>query len=277
MNLEELKNIISCSSSNIIRKYGKELFLGGAVSSIKGRKIDNVYHIYGDVINSINFTHYKTHIKIDLLNKKLIGTNCSCDDFTENSIHGYNFMCPHLSATAYKFFDSVYKKSNIKRTANMESKKTHINIGIKIISILNNNILNFKVEFKLEEKHKYLITDLKDFILNLKLMKPFFLNNQFVYNPSKFDIAPSDIKILNFIKQHAHKNTTDSGRALTVEPEKLSEFLKCAENKKIQFKYNGLEYPVTIVKANLPVSFTLKTENDFFILTTHKKIAYTPN
>nr|WP_269144182.1 DEAD/DEAH box helicase [Clostridium guangxiense] len=103
-------------------------------------------------------------------------------------------------------------------------------------------------------------------------MKPFFLNNQFVYNPSKFDIAPSDIKILNFIKQHAHKNTTDSGRALIVEPEKLSEFLKCAENKKIQFKYNGVEYGVTVVKANLPVSFTLKTENDFFILTTHKKL-----
>lgn len=272
MNLEELKKIIFHSSSNVIRKYGKELFLNGAVSSIKGRKIDNIYHIYGDVINTTNFTHYKTHIKIDLLNKKLIGTNCSCDDFTENSIHGYNFMCPHLSATTYKFLDSVCKTSNVKQASSTENKKIQVNIDIKIIAILYKDILNFKAEFKLEEKHKYLITDLKDFILNLKLMKPFSLNNQFVYNPLKFDIAPSDIKILNFIKEHDRKNTTDSGRALIIEPEKLNEFLKCAKNKKIQFKYSGLDYAVTVIKANLPVSFTLKTENDFLVLTTHKKL-----
>lgn len=272
MNLEELKKIILCSSSSIIKKYGKELFLNGAVSSIKGRKIDNIYHIYGEVINSTNLTHYKTHIKIDLLNQKLISTNCSCDDFTENSIHGYTFMCPHLSATAYKFLDSVYKKSNVKKASNTKNKKVHVNIDIKIIAILNKGILNFKAEFKLDEKHKYLITDLKDFILNLKLMKPYSISNQFIYNPLKFDIAPSDIKILNFIKEQVRENTTDSGRSLIIEPEKLDKFLKCAENKKIQFKYNGLEYSVTVVKANLPVSFTLKTENDFLVVTTHKKL-----
>lgn len=272
MNLEELEKIIFCSSSIVIRKYGKELFLNGAVSNIKGRKIDNIYHIYGDVINSTNFTHYKTHIKIDLSNQKLIGTNCSCDDFAENSIHGYNFMCPHLSATTYKFLDSIYKKSNMKKVSVTKNKKTHLNIDIKIISILNKDILNFKAEFKLEEKHKYLITNLKDFILNFKLEKPFSVSNQFIYNPLKFDIAPSDIKVLDFIKEHVHENTADSGRSLIIKAEKLREFLKCAENKKIQFKYNGLEYKVTVVRENLPVTFTLKTENDFLVLTTHKKL-----
>lgn len=272
MNLDKLKKIIFHSSSNVIRKYGKELFLNGTVSGIKGRKIDNIYHIYGEVINSTNFTHYKTHIKIDLSNQKLLGTNCSCDDFTENSIHSYNFMCPHLSATAYKFLDSVYKKSNIKKTSNTENKKIYVNIDIKIIAILNKDILNFKAEFRLGEKHKYLISDLNGFILSLKLKKTFSLNNQFIYNPLKFDIAPSNIKILNFIKEHARKNTVDSGRSLMIKPEKLNEFLKCGENKKIQFKYNGLEYAVTVVSQNLPVSFTLKTENDFLVLTTHKKL-----
>lgn len=272
MNLEELKKIIFHSSSNVIRKYGKELFLNGAVSNIKGRKIDNIYHIYGEVINSNNLTHYKTHIKIDLLNEKLIGTNCSCDDFTRNSIHGYNFMCQHLNASAYKFLDSVYKKSNMKKASNTENKKTYVNINIKIITILNKDIPNFKAEFRLGEKHKYLITDLKNFILNLKLRKPFSISNQFIYNPLKFDIAPSDIKLLNFIKEHACKNTVDSGRSLIIKPEKLKEFLECAENKKIQFKYNGLEYAVTVVSQNLPVNFTLKTEANFLVLTTHKKL-----
>ncbi|WP_234122026.1 DEAD/DEAH box helicase [Clostridium hydrogenum] len=270
MNLKELEEIILQSSSNLMKKWGRELFLSGEVLNIKGRKIDNIYHIYGETVNDTDLIHYKTHLKIDLLNKKLVGATCSCDDFKSNSIGTQIFMCKHLTASAYKFLNSVYKKSGAKKSSQDENGKAYVGIDVKLSTIPSKEEMKFETEFRVGEGHKYLITNLKKFIFALENKKVFSVNNQFIYSPSKFDILPSDKKVINFIKNYCKKENLE--RKLIIKTSNLREFLECIDGKKIQFKYNGLEYKAQIIKADLPLSFTLKALDEGLILTTHKKL-----
>jgi len=94
-----------------MRNEGEKNYNSGLVFKIKGKKVDNIYHIYGNVKNNTRSNEFKTHIKIDLLNKQLDGLDCSCTEFKEAAKVGHLFMCSHLTATAYKFFERA-KKDN---------------------------------------------------------------------------------------------------------------------------------------------------------------------
>lgn len=110
MNIKEIERIIFKSSSNIMRKMGEEIFNNGLVSSVKGRKIETIYHIYGEVLSGTNYNELKTHIKINLKDKTLDGVSCSCGDFREISKEKRLFMCEHLTGTAYKFLSLLGNK-----------------------------------------------------------------------------------------------------------------------------------------------------------------------
>lgn len=279
MNLKELEQILFKTSSNLMRKSGEKIFKGRLVSNIKGKKIDNIYHIYGDVLNKFNQDKFKTHIKINLSSKKLDGVNCTCDDFKVICINKKLFMCEHLTATAYKFIDSLHKKKHreddsLKKFFKNNKEKVEVSIDVKITCKSWKDITNYELEFRLGCGHKYLITDLKNFIISLKNHKSIFFNNQFTYNPFEYKIRDNDMKVIGFIKEYvyANKGISDTRRNLIIEPKDLRAFLECIDESKIIFKYNGIEYKVCISKRDLPISFTLKEKNQYFVLTTHKKL-----
>ncbi len=144
MKLKELENIVFKSSSVLMRSEGEKAFDSGLVTKIKGKKIDNIYHIYGCVKNRTNTSELNTHIKIDLLKKKLEGVKCTCGDFKDSSATGYLFMCSHLTATAYSFFSRTKTKKmqedgiNIKTPAkqNMENPKEYPKVKNRFIRLV---------------------------------------------------------------------------------------------------------------------------------------------
>jgi len=121
LRLKELENIILNSSSDLMRKEGEKAFKNGLITNIKGKKLGDIYHIYGSVNNEMKSKEFNTHIKIDLSNKKLSGVKCTCDDFKELSTNGYLFMCSHLIGTAYKFF-ALSSKNASKGEGNQEKE-----------------------------------------------------------------------------------------------------------------------------------------------------------
>ena len=123
MKLKELENIVFKSSSILMRSEGEKAFNSGLVTKIKGKKIDNIYHIYGCVRNTTKSSELNTHIKIDLLKKKLDGVKCTCEDFKESSTTGYLFMCSHLTATAYSFFSRATTNNSEKNQNNGINQK----------------------------------------------------------------------------------------------------------------------------------------------------------
>lgn len=105
-----------------MKKEGEDAFNKGLVTYFKGKKIDNIYHIYGRVKDKSKPKEINTHIKINLQKKKLEGAECSCDEFKEFALKGYTFMCSHITASAYKFFSLLPRDKN--ETRNDSKKKS---------------------------------------------------------------------------------------------------------------------------------------------------------
>ncbi|AQR97262.1 DEAD/DEAH box helicase [Clostridium saccharoperbutylacetonicum] len=112
MKLNELKAIIFKSASNAMKNEGEELFNRGLVTYFKGKKIGDIYHVYGKVTDKNKIKEFNTHIKIDLQKKMLEGAKCSCDEFKEFASNGYTLMCSHITATSNKLFSLLSKGHN---------------------------------------------------------------------------------------------------------------------------------------------------------------------
>ncbi|RUR39721.1 DEAD/DEAH box helicase [Clostridium perfringens] len=283
MNLDIfMKNLVRRTSS-FTREQGKKLIKEAYVKDVKGKSIDGIYHIYGNVLNDDKNWDYNTHIKINMKNSDIIGTNCSCETFKENSKHIKNYVCKHISATNDVFYSLVRKKvqknklkSNNKTQLVKEKNDEHkgeekrfLSLDINIKHMVKEGITLFNCEFRIGAGNLNLILDLKDFLYKNSLKKPLKFNDGFTYNPLRDEFLEEDKRVLQFVASHKEMI---SGRYLRLKQNNLKDFLKLIdEKKKIKFNFNSINYEVKIKKENVPVALTLKEGKEGFILSHHKK------
>ncbi|WWU73613.1 DEAD/DEAH box helicase [Clostridium baratii] len=272
LNLEVImKNILRLSSS-FTKGQGKNLFKESAIKDLKSKSIDGTYHIYGRVLNDNKSNTYSTHIKINTATNKIIDTKCSCETFEENRRQIRNYVCKHIIATSYTFYNLAKKRINNKEPNKKEEKtdsKRFLNLDIMIKCIINDNIPSYQCEFRIGNIGTHLITDLKDFIEKYELKIPLRFNQAFTYNPSKDEFLKEDRKIITFIKENKHKIR---GKNLKIYQNEIKDFLKLIDSsKKIVFNYNSINYDVKVKKENVPVALTIRLIKDKFILKHHNK------
>ncbi|HAT4283337.1 TPA: DEAD/DEAH box helicase [Clostridium perfringens] len=283
MNLDIfMKNLVRRTSS-FTREQGKKLIKEAYVKDVKGKSIDGIYHIYGNVLNDDKNWDYNTHIKINMKNSDIIGTNCSCETFKENSKHIKNYVCKHISATNDVFYSLVRKKvqknklkSNNKTQLVKEKNQEHeggekrfLSLDINIKHMVKEGITLFNCEFRIGAGNLNLILDLKDFLYKNSLKKPLKFNDGFTYNPLRDEFLEEDKRVLQFVASH---KDMISGRYLRLKQNNLKDFLKLIdEKKKIKFNFNSINYEVKVKKENVPVALTLKEGKEGFILSHHKK------
>uniref|UniRef100_UPI0039E7B494 DEAD/DEAH box helicase n=1 Tax=Clostridium perfringens TaxID=1502 RepID=UPI0039E7B494 len=283
MNLDIfMKNLVRRTSS-FTREQGKKLIKEAYVKDVKGKSIDGIYHIYGNVLNDDKNWDYNTHIKINMKNSDIIGTNCSCETFKENSKHIKNYVCKHISATNDIFYSLVRKKvqknklkSNNKTQLVKEKNEEHkgkekrfLSLDINIKHMVKEGITLFNCEFRIGAGNLNLILDLKDFLYKNSLKKPLKFNDGFTYNPLRDEFLEEDKRVLQFVASH---KDMISGRYLRLKQNNLKDFLKLIdEKKKINFNFNSINYEVKVKKENVPVALTLKEGKEGFILSHHKK------
>ncbi|EPB8161845.1 DEAD/DEAH box helicase [Clostridium perfringens] len=281
MNLDIfMKNLVRRTSS-FTREQGKKLIQEAYVKDVKGKSIDGIYHIYGSVLNDDKNWDYNTHIKINMKNSDIMGTNCSCETFKENSKHIKNYVCKHISATNDVFYSLAKKKmqknklkSNNKPKLVKEKNEEHkgkekrfLSLDINIKHMVKEGITLFNCEFRIGTGN--LILDLKDFLYKNSLKKPLKFNDGFTYNPLKDEFLDEDKRVLQFVA--SHKDMV-SGRYLRLKQNNLKDFLKLIdEKKKINFNFNSINYEVKVKKENVPVALTLKEGKEGFVLSHHKK------
>ena len=277
-----MKNLVRRTSS-FTREQGKKLIKEAYVKDVKGKCIDGIYHIYGSVLNDDKNWDYNTHIKINMQNSDIIGTNCSCETFKENSKHIKNYVCKHISATNDVFYSLAKKKmQNNKSKSNNKPKlvkekneehkgkeKRFLSLDINIKHMVKEGITLFNCEFRIGTGNLNLILDLKDFLYKNSLKKPLKFNDGFTYNPLKDEFLDEDKRVLQFVA--SHKDMV-SGRYLRLKQNNLKDFLKLVdEKKKINFNFNSINYEVKVKKENVPVALTLKEGKEGFVLSHHKK------
>ena len=277
-----MKNLVRRTSS-FTREQGKKLIQEAYVKDVKGKSIDGIYHIYGSVLNDDKNWDYNTHIKINMKNSDIMGTNCSCETFKENSKHIKNYVCKHISATNDVFYSLAKKKmqknklkSNNKPKLVKEKNEEHkgeekrfLSLDINIKHMVKEGITLFNCEFRIGSGNLNLILDLKDFLYKNSLKKPLKFNDGFAYNPLKDEFLDEDKRVLQFVASH---KDMISGRYLRLKQNNLKDFLKLIdEKKKINFNFNSINYEVKVKKENVPVALTLKEGKEGFILSHHKK------
>ncbi|XZM34674.1 DEAD/DEAH box helicase [Clostridium perfringens] len=283
MNLDIfMKNLVRRTSS-FTREQGKKLIQEAYVKDVKGKSIDGIYHIYGSVLNDDKNWDYNTHIKINMQNSDIMGTNCSCETFKENSKHIKNYVCKHISATNDVFYSLAKKKmqknklkSNNKPKLVKEKNEEHkgkekrfLSLDINIKHMVKEGITLFNCEFRIGAGNLNLILDLKDLLYKNSLKKPLKFNDGFTYNPLKDEFLDEDKRVLQFVASH---KDMISGRYLRFKQNNLKDFLKLIdEKKKINFNFNSINYEVKVKKENVPVALTLKEGKEGFILSHHKK------
>ncbi|WWU67400.1 DEAD/DEAH box helicase [Clostridium baratii] len=272
LNLEVIKKNILRLSSSFTKEQGKNLFKESAIKDLKSKSIDGTYHIYGRVLNDNKSNTYSTHIKINTATNKIIDTKCSCETFEENRRQIRNYVCKHIIATSYTFYNLAKKRINNKEPNKKEEKidsKRFLNLDIMIKCIINDNIPSYQCEFRIGNIGTHLITDLKDFIEKDELKIPLRFNQAFTYNPSKDEFLKEDRKIITFIKENKHKIR---GKNLKIYQNEIRDFLKLIDSsKKIVFNYNSINYDVKVKKENVPVALTIRLIKDKFILKHHNK------
>lgn len=283
LNLDILMKNLVRRTSSFTREQGKKLIKEAYVKEVKGKSIDGIYHIYGSVLNDDKNWDYNTHIKINMKNSDIIGTNCSCETFKENSKHIKNYVCKHISATNDVFYSLAKKKmqknklkSNnrpkLVKEKNEEHKgqeKRFLSLDINIKHMVKEGITLFNCEFRIGAGNLNLILDLKDFLYKNSLKKPLKFNDGFTYNPLKDEFLDEDKRVLQFVASH---KDMISGRYLRLKQNNLKDFLKLIdEKKKINFNFNSINYEVKVKKENVPVALTLKEGKEGFILSHHKK------
>lgn len=277
-----MKNLVRQTSS-FTREQGKKLIQEAYVKDVKGKSIDGIYHIYGSVLNDDKNWDYNTHIKINMKNSDIMGTNCSCETFKENSKHIKNYVCKHISATNDVFYSLAKKKmqknklkSNNKPKLVKEKNEEHkgkekrfLSLDINIKHMVKEGITLFNCEFRIGAGNLNLILDLKDFLYKNSLKKPLKFNDGFTYNPLKDEFLDEDKRVLQFVASH---KDMISGRYLRLKQNNLKDFLKLIdEKKKINFNFNSINYEVKVKKENVPVALTLKEGKEGFVLSHHKK------
>ena len=277
-----MKNLVRRTSS-FTREQGKKLIKEAYVKDVKGKCIDGIYHIYGSVLNDDKNWDYNTHIKINMKNSDIMGTNCSCETFKENSKHIKNYVCKHISATNDVFYSLAKKKmqknklkSNNKPKLVKEKNEEHkgkekrfLSLDINIKHMVKEGITLFNCEFRIGTGNLNLILDLKDFLYKNSLKKPLKFNDGFTYNPLKDEFLDEDKRVLQFVA--SHKDVV-IGRYLRLKQNNLKDFLKLVdEKKKINFNFNSINYEVKVKKENVPVALTLKEGKEGFVLSHHKK------
>lgn len=277
-----MKNLVRRTSS-FTREQGKKLIREAYVKDVKGKSIDGIYHIYGSVLNDDKNWDYNTHIKINMKNSDIIGTNCSCETFKENSKHIKNYVCKHISATNDVFYSLAKKKmqknklkSNNKPKLVKEKNEEHkgkekrfLSLDINIKHMVKEGVTLFNCEFRIGAGNLNLILDLKNFLYKNSLKKPLKFNDGFTYNPLKDEFLDEDKRVLQFVASH---KDMISGRYLRLKQNNLKDFLKLIdEKKKINFNFNSINYEVKVKKENVPVALTLKEGKEEFVLSHHKK------
>lgn len=258
MNLKALEEMIFKPSSSLIKKYGEEIFRKNLVSNLKGKRIENMYHVYGDV-KDLNLTH-RVHIKLDIQGNTLEGATCNCEEYREISRYKKIFMCKHINAVSYKFLDSLYKKKYGESSYVQGYEKDALELDVKIEYKKWEKDDNYILEFRAGSKNKVLIKDLKAFVKEL--------------NHEKKMISKKDIPLFLYLKQKVDgpKSLENRSRNIIIKENELKAFLKTLGKRKILFRYNGIEYKLDILNKDLPLTFTLKGNEKNLILTTHKNL-----
>lgn len=206
------------------RNYGKGLKIleNDLVSSCSVEKSDDIVCITGEVISESLFSTYNVKIEMDVKNREVISTYCSCKDYEKNEFNKDNYCCKHVAALfsssigeVLKEFDSSiqYKGGESKElkcgedTLSMlldgEDNRQEIKIEVYVERNQWNNSISaqFKIGLlSMCSKELYVLKDIYQFLTAVKGRISVNYGKKFVFDMKRCMFSIKDKALLDFIR-----------------------------------------------------------------------------
>ncbi|WP_160691851.1 SNF2-related protein [Clostridium sp. C2-6-12] len=302
MKISELEKLILDNASKLNLTRGKEMLQGRELPKVSIKKVENNYNIYGSFTSDNKIQSCNSHLKINVINKKIDLAKCQCNNSIEFGSKNNIYMCEHLVALGLIFIQQIKKKMNKTEQEKdnlREDKKLLLNLP-KLTDIhentkmdLNdfiNNInknkkklnLNLSLKETFQEERDYFelsifignntmypISNIEEFILSLYNSKEYYIGKGLIYKKEEYYFSKEDEEILEYLYEYI-LTLNDVKSSIRIHKEVLRRFLLIAASNKIKFNYNYQTYICDIKHEDLPISFVLKQVNGEYVLTTKK-------
>ncbi|WLF68068.1 SNF2 helicase associated domain-containing protein [Clostridium septicum] len=282
---------------------GKRVFENDLVSNIITDIQDELICIVGRVISENFFSEYSTKIEVDINNKSIISTYCTCADYENHEFNNDNYCCKHLNATFYKFMQEIDKnvlikeklipntvtneifKKNTSGTLDILLANTKITEEIKIDVYINRRGFNNKitVDFKIGTKGMasnklYVLKDLNQFLTAYYNKIPVKYGKEFIFDIKKQKLTTKDRILIDFIELVKELDNTASfsrrqdkyidGKSLTIHKYLIRQFLLIIQKHRVYLNEGFYLRPVEaeILTTSPEIYFDLKLLKEQYIL-----------
>ncbi len=301
MNINIIKNLIKnkTTPSRWLRaiKYNDRKLVEYVTFNIDNNILTFDGMVESDFFNEI----YPNSISIDILNNKIINTNCTCEDFRSRNMPKNIFICKHIAATSIAGFNSIDEEvlnSALSSTSKSEPKITPLTPTQSLLHLFNDsekeeinleaNITIFEdkicVDFKIGLDKMYVMKNLEEFVdakSNNKLLE---YGKNFIYNPSTHYFSDVDSQIVDIIEEYVSlkssnfNNTYPFAKYMYVGFSGFRRLLKDFKNKEFTLIYGDKTYSPKIIQDKLPIKFNLEKSEDDLVLSSNDNlpISFTP-
>ncbi|MGL5416989.1 MAG: DEAD/DEAH box helicase [Clostridium sp.] len=222
--MKDFLNGINIKTRDAARKIiENELIEKCTYKILEGRKIS----FQGKILSSDLYSSYKSKLIIDMISSKIEFTSCTCEDFMNSKKE--NYCCSHIVSMYLKNVENLKEDPFIKKfildqknimkiilkKENKESKllqKLLPSIEKSLVCMevyINKNIWTKKIgfEFKIGEvssKKRYIIKDIKMFLLNYNNNIPMDFSNDFTFSLKDYTVneeAAMIIAVMNSMSE----------------------------------------------------------------------------
>lgn len=292
MDFKIVNDILINNTDKLRLSRGQEYYKDGYVQEIKYNNQDKILNIDGKVASANYNTTYYPEITIDLKNKEIVNTICTCEDYRKRSSSNNNVICKHIVASSLyvinllksdvisnlKQTTIVLKNDNkIKRNKNFINKelldyfksneREKVKLDVRVEYVGDNSI---SCDFKIGIDKMYVMKDLKEFAYSRLESKDLIFGIDFLYNPVNNYFEYEDEKIVQIIEEYgmdlSYNLPQKNFKYLTVKGSNVRRLFEALSYRTFDFKFRNMYYSPSVIESNIPVDISFELNNNEAIL-----------
>ncbi|UEL47660.1 DEAD/DEAH box helicase [Terrisporobacter hibernicus] len=300
MDFKIVNDILIDNTDKLRLSRGQEYYKDGYVQEIKYNNQNKILNIDGKVASANYNILYYPEITIDLKNKEIVNTICTCEDYRKRSSSNNNVICKHIVASSLyvinllksdvisnlKQTTIVLKNDNkIKRNKNFINKelldyfksneREKVKLDVRVEYVGDNSV---SCDFKIGIDKMYVMKDLKEFAYSRLESKDLIFGIDFLYNPVNNYFEYEDEKIVQIIEEYgmdlSYNSPQKNFKYLTVKGSNIRRLFEALSYRTFDFKFRNMYYSPSVIKSNIPVDISFELNNNEAILKCEDKLPF---
>lgn len=300
MDFKIVNDILIDNTDKLRLSRGQEYYKDGYVQEIKYNNQNKILNIDGKVASANYNILYYPEITIDLKNKEIVNTICTCEDYRKRSSSNNNVICKHIVASSLyvinllksdvisnlKQTTIVLKNDNkIKRNKNFINKelldyfksneREKVKLDVRVEYVGDNSV---SCDFKIGIDKMYVMKNLKEFAYSRLESKDLIFGIDFLYNPVNNYFEYEDEKIVQIIEEYgmdlSYNSPQKNFKYLTVKGSNIRRLFEALSYRTFDFKFRNMYYSPSVIESNIPVDISFELNNNEAILKCEDKLPF---